>query len=400
LSEKGDYKLTDSDLEKTAEVATDYLKGVNDGSIEASAGIRNGMLHMLGGSINVLMNEKKYADNDTYGDFSDAFIEMAKDSYLLSEEDGGSTSLQSSVINVLTGMKNTATANGNDALAKQCKDTLLNEDFDVSSFLEKAKEESGTTTNADYGAFLCSAMANLAKINLENDTGDVSISDVKDIISTIKTWVSNSDNLLNMRIMSWQQDLYDAVADLAKELYQKDADIDDSVGEDLAAIFKTAVGLKDSTVKEQGIEAAKETADALRENGFKDAANKITLAVATSSETLTTAAWDAYNDKDYDSAKIFADKVIEDYADEAAEQQESLDDYAAAGKESDYWALNDVATAYFILGKSALEKGDEDKAKEYFNKIVDSYGYAQCYDPDTKSYWKVKEAAQKELDKL
>jgi hypothetical protein len=400
LSKQGDYKMTDKDLKSLSKTAANFLKGVNKGNIDVSASVRNGMMHMLGGAINVLMNQKKYAGNDTYSKFSGAFIEMAKDSYLLSKKNGGSTSLQTTAINVLTQMRNIATATKNNTLATQCKKTLLNKNFNIPAFIDKAKEEAAKTTNADYGAYVCRAMANLAKINLENNTGKVSTAAVKNIISTIKTWVSNSDNLLNMRGMQWQNALYKAVADMAKELYKKGARIDDSVGKDLAAIFNTSAGLKDSLVKKNAAGYAMETAGVLRENGFKDAANKIILAVATSSETLTAAAWNAYNDKDYASAKLFADKVIADYADKAAKQQKSLKGYAPPGKESKYWALNDVATAYFILGKSALEKGNKNNAREYFKKIVTSYGYAQCYDPKTKSYWKVKEAAQKELKKL
>jgi hypothetical protein len=120
----------------------------------------------------------------------------------------------------------------------------------------------------------------------------------------------------------------------------------------------------------------------------------------TDSASLDAKAWEALNAKDYATAQAFAQEAINRYSSQAKEQQASLSDFAPEGGESQYWALNDVATALFILGSTYKAQGDTAKAKEQFNIILSQYKYAQAYDPAQDIYWKVAEAAQKELDSL
>jgi len=114
------------------------------------------------------------------------------------------------------------------------------------------------------------------------------------------------------------------------------------------------------------------------------------------SASLVAQAWKLLDAKNYAEAEEFAQEAIERYSNEAKEQQGSLTSFAPEGKESQYWALNDVATAYFILGKAYAAQNKTAKAKEQFNKIISDYGYAQCWDP-RGWYWKVAAGAQDEL---
>jgi hypothetical protein len=116
------------------------------------------------------------------------------------------------------------------------------------------------------------------------------------------------------------------------------------------------------------------------------------------SAALLTQAWNSFNEKDYVTASAFANEAVSRYGAQAAEQQASLDDFAPEGSEAEYWALNDVATALFILGSSYKSQGNNEAAAELFNKIISDYSFAQCYDPAQDIYWKVAEAAQKELE--
>jgi len=119
----------------------------------------------------------------------------------------------------------------------------------------------------------------------------------------------------------------------------------------------------------------------------------------TDSASLITEAWNKFNANDYSTAQAFAEELISRYAAEAAEQQASLSGFASSSDAADYWALNDVATAYFILGKIYAAQNKDTEAKTQFEKIIDSYSYAQCWDTQGW-FWKVAQGAQEEIDKL
>lgn len=118
------------------------------------------------------------------------------------------------------------------------------------------------------------------------------------------------------------------------------------------------------------------------------------------SVTLAVKGWEALAQKDYNAVAAYTKKCIELYAQKAAEQQASLTDFAPKENAFDYWALNDVATCYFILGKSYKEQNLKEEAREAFKKIVSDYGFAQCWDEGTKSHWKVAEGAKDQLNLL
>ena len=119
----------------------------------------------------------------------------------------------------------------------------------------------------------------------------------------------------------------------------------------------------------------------------------------TDSASLISEAWSKLDKGNYNTAIEFAQETINRHATQAAEQQASLSGFASSDDAADYWALNDVGTAYFIMGKSSVKQEKIAKAKEAFQKIISDYGYAQCW--DTQGWWwKVAEGAQEELDKL
>jgi hypothetical protein len=118
------------------------------------------------------------------------------------------------------------------------------------------------------------------------------------------------------------------------------------------------------------------------------------------SASLLTQSWNSYNAKDYATAKAFANEAISRYSTQAAEQQASLSGFASAANAAQYWALNDVATAHFILGSSYQAQNDAANARTQFNTILSKYSYAQAYDPAQDLYWHVADAAQEALDNL
>jgi len=105
------------------------------------------------------------------------------------------------------------------------------------------------------------------------------------------------------------------------------------------------------------------------------------------SDDLVTKAWQSMDKGDLPRAVGYADKAIQIYAPVARKQQATLTDYPQ-GSDAEifkYWALNDVATAYYIKGEALMHQHQNDKAKEQFEAIVNEYSFAQCWDP--RGWW-------------
>ncbi len=117
------------------------------------------------------------------------------------------------------------------------------------------------------------------------------------------------------------------------------------------------------------------------------------------SQTLTVKAWEALTAKDYEAALAYTDECINLYEEEAIFQQSQLTDFAPKELAFDYWALNDVATCYFIRAEVYRQQGEIDKAKETYQTIVDKFGFAQCWDPQGW-FWKVADGAKDKLTTL
>lgn len=114
------------------------------------------------------------------------------------------------------------------------------------------------------------------------------------------------------------------------------------------------------------------------------------------SETLTTRAWKAYQAREYTAVELYVNKCLELYTDAALKMQAEMDDFAPRGQESDYWALNDVATCLLIRGKSLQRQRRNRDAATAFSQIIDRYPYAQCWNPNGH-YWRVADAARRSL---
>jgi tetratricopeptide (TPR) repeat protein len=119
------------------------------------------------------------------------------------------------------------------------------------------------------------------------------------------------------------------------------------------------------------------------------------------SSFLTTQAWKALAEDNFEAVLAYTNKVLELYESKAIEMQESLTEYPWESKEKihTYWALNDVGTSLYIKGEAFKRAGKHKESKEAYQKLVDEYFYAQCWDPKGW-FWKPAEAAQQSLDEL
>lgn len=119
------------------------------------------------------------------------------------------------------------------------------------------------------------------------------------------------------------------------------------------------------------------------------------------SSFLTTQAWKALAENNVEAVLAYANKVLELYESKAKEMQGSLTEYPWESKEKifTYWALNDVGTSLYIKGEALKKNGKNKESQEAYQKLVDEYFYAQCWDPKGW-FWKPAEAAQQSLDEL
>jgi tetratricopeptide (TPR) repeat protein len=116
------------------------------------------------------------------------------------------------------------------------------------------------------------------------------------------------------------------------------------------------------------------------------------------STTLTTKAWAALAQNDIESVLAYTNKCISLYGAQASKMQAGLTDYASGSNDEifKYWALNDVATSYYIQAEAYRAANMKDEAKEAYNKLVKDYSFGQSWDPKGW-FWKPAEAAKEKL---
>jgi hypothetical protein len=102
---------------------------------------------------------------------------------------------------------------------------------------------------------------------------------------------------------------------------------------------------------------------------------------------------------DHKGVELFVKKNFELYEGEAKKQQASLTDFAPKDKAFDYWALNDVGTSYFILGESLMNQKKYPEAKAAFQRVINDFGYAQCWDPKGW-FWQVAKGSKDRIKKI
>ncbi len=116
------------------------------------------------------------------------------------------------------------------------------------------------------------------------------------------------------------------------------------------------------------------------------------------SVTLATKAWEALEKGDVEAVLAYTNKCVELYGAQAKKMQAGLKDYTTGTNEEIFanWALNDVATSYFIQGEAYRKANMMDEAKESYQKVVDEFSFGQCW--DTKGwFWKPAEAAKEKI---
>ncbi len=120
------------------------------------------------------------------------------------------------------------------------------------------------------------------------------------------------------------------------------------------------------------------------------------------SATLVAKAWEAFNKNDMGATFAFTNKCVEMYEAEAKKMQSQLKDFPQGGKDeilSQWWAINDVATAYYIQAETYRKSGMNEMAKSTYEKIIKEFSFGQCWDPQGW-FWKPSEAAKEKLAQI
>lgn len=119
------------------------------------------------------------------------------------------------------------------------------------------------------------------------------------------------------------------------------------------------------------------------------------------SETIAAKAWEAFKADNLNDVLTYTGKCLELYEAKAKEMQASLKEYPWESKEKifSYWALNDVGTCLFIKGEALKKAGKTAEAKAAYQKLINEFSFAQCWDPQGW-FWKPSEGAQRALDEL
>ncbi len=126
---------------------------------------------------------------------------------------------------------------------------------------------------------------------------------------------------------------------------------------------------------------------------------------------LTNAAWTALDNKQYDKAIQIAEDCIDEFEPTALRMQKELErnntPSPSVGKVSrderekifNRGLLNDVATCWFIKGRSLEKLGKTQEAIRAYCKTV-SYTYARTYDPSWDGFWSPSQAASDRISYL
>jgi tetratricopeptide (TPR) repeat protein len=120
-----------------------------------------------------------------------------------------------------------------------------------------------------------------------------------------------------------------------------------------------------------------------------------------SSSFLIKQAWGGLAAKNLEVTKAYVDKAVELYGETGKSMQATMKEYAWESKEKifSFWALNDVGTGLFILAEAYRLADKKAEAIATYQKLVNEYFYAQCWDAQGW-FWKPAEAAQQKLVEL
>ena len=118
------------------------------------------------------------------------------------------------------------------------------------------------------------------------------------------------------------------------------------------------------------------------------------------SSIFTTRAWNALEEKNWNKVIKITDECIHQFIQEAKQQQALLNELPTHNA-SEYWALNDVGTCYFIKCEALSMMGEEyeEMLIQSLKILVDELTYAQCWDSQGW-FWDPASSAKQKLRQI
>ncbi len=118
-----------------------------------------------------------------------------------------------------------------------------------------------------------------------------------------------------------------------------------------------------------------------------------------SSAVLTSQAWESLAAKDFATAKARIERCKKLYGEKATGMQESLSVVPGPDTAREFWALNDVGTCTFILGKVYEAESKKEEAIAAYQEVIKNFPMAQCWDKQGW-FWQPAVAAKERLTAL
>ena len=118
-----------------------------------------------------------------------------------------------------------------------------------------------------------------------------------------------------------------------------------------------------------------------------------------SSSSLISKAWEALTVKNYKHAIRLTDTCIELYEADALKMQAQLKTKASEETASEFWALNDVGTCFYIRGQAYEGIGKPKEAIANYKTLVTKFKFSQIWD-DNGWFWLPADAAQHRIQIL
>ena len=256
------YDMSDTMKSGLKAQINSFTEKVNSGDVKLSAWYRARLVYWTG-NLSTKLVKAKEANSGANKTFVDNAVTLAHKTMLLAESKGGSVYAQSVAISSLTVMNNAAAKAKNTDVTKDTKAALTDKDFNVKDYLANAKTSMAKETSADRAAVIAKASVRIVTKNVEYKTGAVDAAMVENVLDNVKNWTSTKANLLDMRHLTSQKNLFVSVADLAVQLKKDSSEVkfSDAMKKDVESIKEAAEGLADDDIKKA---AVKELDDALK----------------------------------------------------------------------------------------------------------------------------------------
>ena len=140
------------------------------------------------------------------------------------------------------------------------------------------------------------------------------------------------------------------------------------------------------------------TKTGITDESIQAAANTVDFGDS-SSVTLAGKAWKASAGKDYPELFAYTRRCVELYGEQGKSMNAALTGFEPEPTAAKQWALNDVGTCLFIMGKAYEELEMYSEASATYRTLAEDFTYSQCWDPKGW-FWHPADGAARKAEKF